>query len=93
MAGLSLSRKAALTTLCIARERNAYVRELLNSKAGREAVASLAPEDRAYASKLALGVTATRGTLDEAINAYASKPEKIAPAVRDALRIAAYESL
>ena len=93
MAGLSLARKAALTTLCIARERYAYVRELLNSKAGREAVASLAPEDRAYASKLALGVTATRGTLDEAINAYASKPEKIAPAVRDALRIAAYERL
>lgn len=93
MAGLSQSRKAALTTLCIARERNAYVRELVNSKAGREAVASLSPEDRAYAAKLALGVMATKGTLDEAIDAHAAKPDKIAPAVRDALRVAAYELL
>lgn len=93
MAGLSASRKAALTTLCIARERDAYVRELVNSKAGKAAVAKLSPEDRALATRLALGVVATRGTLDEAVDRYASKPEKIAPAVRDALRIAAYEIL
>lgn len=93
MAGLSASRRAALTTLCIARERDAYVRELINSKAGKAAVAGLSPEDRGLATRLALGVVATRGTLDEAIDRFAAKPEKIAPAVRDALRISAYEIL
>lgn len=93
MAGLSASRRAALTTLCIARERDAYVRELINSKAGKAAVAGLSPEDRGLATRLALGVVATRGTLDEAIDRYAAKPDRIAPTVRDALRIAVYEIL
>jgi 16S rRNA (cytosine967-C5)-methyltransferase len=91
MAGLSPARKAAYNALVTARERDAYVRELLNADASP--LAKLSPEDRAYAKRLALGVTAARGTLDEAVDRFASKPEKLDPAVRDALRLGAYELL
>ncbi|MBS5449848.1 MAG: antitermination protein NusB [Coriobacteriia bacterium] len=90
---LSASRKAALRTLDIARERSAYVRELLSSPQGRSGVESLSEEDRAFAARLALGVTATSGTLDEAIDAHLAPKAKLTPDVRDALRIAAFELL
>lgn len=93
MAGVSAARKAAYRTLCIARERDAYVRELLNSGAAQEVLGGLKEQDRAFARLLALGVCATCGTLDEALDAYIAKPSKVAPGVRDALRISAYELL
>lgn len=92
-ARLSSSRKAALHTLEVARERSAYVRDLLSSQPGRAGTQDLSEEDRAFAARLALGVTATSGTLDEAIDAYVAKPGKLTPDVRDALRIAAFELL
>ena len=93
MAKLSAARKAALSTLTAARERGAYVRELLNSPAGAARTQGLSDEDRAFAARLALGVTATCGTLDEAIDAHLRPGARLDPDVRDALRIAAYEIL
>ena len=93
MSGVAAARMAAYRTLCIARERDAYVRELVNSGAAQEVLGHLKAEDRAFARKLALGVCATSGTLDEALDRYIAKPAKVAPGVRDALRISAYELL
>ena len=93
MSGVAAARMAAYRTLCIARERDAYVRELVNSGAAQEVLGHLKAEDRAFARKLALGVCATAGTLDEALDRYIAKPAKVAPGVRDALRISAYELL
>ena len=93
MSGVAAARMAAYRTLCIARERDAYLRELVNSGAAQEVLGHLKAEDRAFARKLALGVCATAGTLDEALDRYIAKPAKVAPGVRDALRISAYELL
>ncbi len=93
MAGVAAARMAAYRTLSIARERDAYVRELINSPAAQEVLGHLKAEDRAFARCLALGVCATAGTLDEALDRFIAKPSKVAPGVRDALRISAYELL
>ena len=93
MAGVSAARMAAYRTLSIARERDAYVRELVNSASAQEVLGHLKAEDRAFARVLALGVCATGGTLDEALDRFIAKPSKVAPGVRDALRISAYELL
>lgn len=93
MAGVSAARMAAYRTLSIARERDAYIRELVNSSAAQEVLGHLKDADRAFARRLALGVCATCGTLDEALDTYIAKPSKVAPGVRDALRISAYELL
>jgi len=91
MAGLSAARKAAYTTLTLAHERDAYVRELVNG--ANSPLAKLNDGDRAFAAKLALGVTATRGSLDELLDRFLAKPGKVDPEVRDALRLATYEML
>lgn len=88
---LSASRRAALHTLQVARERKAYVRELLNSKAGMVGREGLDERDAAFAERLALGVTATYGTLDEIIDRFVSRP--LDEGVRDALRVVAFEIL
>ncbi len=90
---LSESRRAALRTLAVARERKAYVRELLNSRAGVEGRSGLSERDAAFAERLALGVAATYGTLDEAIDRHVRRPQVLDPEVRDALRISAFELL
>ena len=54
MAGLSNARKAAFAALVAARERDAYVRELMNSPSAPVLVGRLSAEDRAFALRLAL---------------------------------------
>lgn len=93
MTKLSASRRAALSTLLVARERSAYVRDLLNSKAGQQGLEGLSDEDRAFATRLALGVASTWGTLDEVIDRFVTRPESLQPDVREALRIATFELL
>lgn len=93
MTGASAARKAAYEVLFAAQERDAYVRELMNSSKPPESIARLSPEDRAFALRLALGVTSTKGTLDELVDRFAARPDDVNPKVRCALRIAAYEML
>jgi 16S rRNA (cytosine967-C5)-methyltransferase len=84
------ARRAALDTLARVRQRNAFARETLDAVvAGRD----LSGADRALAARLAYGVLATQGVLDEAIDRFATHPARIEPRVRDALRLAAYELL
>jgi 16S rRNA (cytosine967-C5)-methyltransferase len=84
------ARRAALDTLARVRQRNAFARETLDAVvAGRE----LTDADRGLATRLAYGVLATEGVLDEAIDRFATHPGRIEPRVRDALRLAAYELL
>lgn len=85
---LSPARAAALRALKSARTREAYIGPLVETEVAR---AHLEGSDRALAVTLARGVVETTGVLDIAINERATG--KIEPAVRDALRLAAYELL
>lgn len=54
---------------------------------------SIPARDAAFARSLAIGTTQMRGSLDFAIDHWASKPGAIQPQVRDALRMSTYEIL
>ena len=86
----SPARLAALEACRIVRERNAYAQEVIQAGIDRS---SLAPEDRAFATLLVLGVVSTWGVLDDLIDRSLRSPKDVKPDVRDALRIAAYEML
>lgn len=84
------ARTAAHRALLEAARRGGYVRDLLTAS---EPPHALDARDRGLAMRLALGVTATSGCLDEALDAFLAKPNKVSPRVRCALRIAAFELL
>lgn len=90
MSKLSPARKVALDVLMEADRRGMYARDVLSSRAHAKA---LDPRDAAFAARLALGVTATEGVLDELLDRYLDKPKKVAPRVRAALRISTFEML
>ena len=54
-------------------------------------ISPLSREDRAFATRLVLGVVSTRGTLEDIITGCMDSPDDAAPAVRDALCLSAYE--
>lgn len=84
------ARRAALTVLHRVRERGAFGPETLDAvlRAG-----GLSAQDTALATRLTYGTLQTQGTLDEALDRFLSGPGAVEPAVRDALRLAAYEIL
>lgn len=84
---LSPARRAALKALDEARRRDAYVRDMLDGKV----LEGLDVRDAGLARRLALGVTATEGCLDELLDRFLAKPNKVVPRVRIALRISAFE--
>lgn len=84
----SPARKAALEVGSAVRIRNAYAQELIAKHVDGS---TLSPEDRAFATKLALGVASSTGTLDEVIDRCLKSPKDIKPDVRDALRVSTYE--
>ena len=84
------ARRAAFHVLVATYERDAFIRDVLKSS---PQVSSLPVRDKAFAQRLALGVVATRGTLDDQLDRYLDKPSKVSPKVRTALRIAAFEIL
>lgn len=90
MARLSPARKVALTVVSEQRRRSGRIRELLRSS---EAMASLDVRDRSLVSRLAFGVVAAEGMLDQLLDEYIRRPSSVEPRVRDALRIAAFEIL
>ncbi len=83
------ARLAAASVLGEARRRDARARELLRSS---PRMAALDGRDRALATRLVLGATATSGALDAAIDA-ARRRGRLDPRVRDCLRLAAFELL
>lgn len=84
----SPARLAALDACRIVRERSAYAQDVIQATIDRS---HMAPEDRAFATLLVLGVVSTEGVLDELIDRSLRSPRDVKPDVRDALRIAAYE--
>lgn len=84
------ARRAALSVLERAEKRGAYVRELLDAS---DAVRALDARDASFAVRLALGTTAAAGTLDELLDRFVAKPRSVAPSIRLALRMAAFEIL
>ncbi|WP_165056907.1 RsmB/NOP family class I SAM-dependent RNA methyltransferase [Adlercreutzia sp. ZJ176] len=88
--GASPARTSALEAVRILRERDAFAQEVMERTVD---VARLSPEDRAFATRLVLGVVSTRGVLDEVLDRCMRTPHDVTPDVRDALQISAYEIL
>lgn len=90
MARATAARRRALALLGERRRREARARDLLR---GSEALSALPERDRAFATRLVLGVTAAEGALDRALGAHLRRGAHLEPRVRDALRLAAFELL
>lgn len=88
---VTTARQAACAIGRVVRERNAYVAEVTPAVLAK--FQGISPEDAAFATKIARGVTATVGTLDEFINRNMKTPNDIDEVVRDAMRVSAYELL
>lgn len=88
---LSPGRAAACAIGRVVRERNAYTAEVTPAVLAR--FEGISAEDAAFATKIARGVTATVGTLDEFIDRNMRNPDDIRDVVRDAMRVSAYELL
>ncbi len=82
------ARIAAYETCKTIRVRKAFAQDLI---AKRIDSSDLIASDKAFATKLVLGVVSTSGTLDEIIDASLRSPSDINPDVRDALRVSTYE--
>ena len=85
---VSPARRVALSLGTQIRERDAFARDVLEAHLDDS---RLSASDRAFASRLVLGVVASKGTLDELIDRVVSDPAGLQPEVRDALRISTYE--
>ncbi len=84
----SPARLAALEVVRTVRERDAYAQDILATVVDSS---NLPLEERSFATKLALGVVSSQGTLDEVLNRALNKPTDIKANVRDAMRISTYE--
>lgn len=84
----SPGRLAALYATQQVRRRNAFAQQIIEASID---TSKLAPEDRAFATLLTLGVVSTSGALDNVINRCIQSPRDIKPDVRDAIRISTYE--
>lgn len=84
----SPARLAALEVVRAVREREAFAQDVIGTRIDHS---DLSSEDRAFATKLALGVVSASGTLDEIIDRALNKPTDVQPDVRDALRVSTYE--
>lgn len=87
MSGLAPARKLALKALVEANQTGSYVRDILSEPS----FAAADERDHAFAMRLALGVTATSGCLDELLDCFIARPKKMTFRCRTALRIAAFE--
>ena len=72
----------------IVRERDAFAQELIHKYIDSS---RMSREDRAFATRLTLGVVSSCGTLDDVINRCLDRVSDINDDVRDALRISTYE--
>ncbi|MDO4502561.1 MAG: transcription antitermination factor NusB [Coriobacteriia bacterium] len=87
---VSAARRTALDACTLVRERDAFAHNVLEALFVDR---TLSPEDRAFCTRLTMGVVQTYGTLDEVIDHVLDNPDDISANVRDCLRISAYEIL
>ena len=88
VAAVTPARRVAVRLLRDQRVRDGRSRELLRSS---DALSALDERDRALATRLVLGVVASRGALDAAIDSHLRPHSHLEPKVRDALRLASFE--
>lgn len=84
------ARVVARRVLADVRQRDAWASALVHDAVD---TAGLDARDAALATRLVYGVLSAEGTLDEALDRYLTRPGRVHPAVRDVLRIGAYELL
>lgn len=82
------ARELALAAIHKLRERDAFAQDVIASTID---ISSISREDRAFATRLVLGVVSCRGTLEDIVSGCMDSPDDAAPAVRDALCLSAYE--
>ena len=82
------ARELALAAIHKLRERDAFAQDVI---ANTIDISKISREDRAFATRLVLGVVSCRGTLEDVIDGCMDSPDDAAPAVRDALCLSAYE--
>ncbi len=82
------ARELALSAIHQLREREAFAQDVIAKTID---TSKLSREDRAFATRLVLGVVSMRGTLDEVLDSCMDSPDDVSPAVRDALDLSVYE--
>lgn len=82
------ARELALAAIHQLRERDAFAQDIITKSID---TSRLSREDRAFATRLVLGVVSMRGTLDEILDSCMDSPDDVSPAVRDALDLSVYE--
>lgn len=82
------ARQLALAALHQMRGRDAFAQDIIAKTIDTSRISR---EERAFATRLVLGVASTRGTLEEIVTGCMDSPDDAAPAVRDALCLSAYE--
>jgi 16S rRNA (cytosine967-C5)-methyltransferase len=87
---LAPARRVALKALGEIRRREAWSRPVVDTQIN---AADLNPQDAALSRVLAIGTVQMLGSLDYAIDRNATRPSRLEPRVRDALRMSAYEIL
>ena len=83
------ARIAALEVIRNVRERDAFAQQVIAAVIDDSTTMSV--EDRAFATRLALGVVSSRGTLDEIIDRALNNPTDVFRETRDALQLSTYE--
>lgn len=84
----SPARMAALECVRALRVREAFAQDVMARVID---CSSMTREDRAFATRLVLGVVSTRGVLDDVLNRCMHSPKDVTDNVRDALEISTYE--
>lgn len=90
MATLTPARKVAFQAFFDCRRNSLRIRDYLRES---KAFLELSVQDKAFATRLALGATLTKGKLDEALKNHLKSGIHLEPKVQDALRIAVFEVL
>ncbi len=86
----SMARVKAYECLEAVRTRDAFANDVIDKIIDGS---RLDAPDRAFATRLVLGVVSMRGTLDAVLDGCMRSPRDVEPDVRDALRISLYEIL
>lgn len=85
---VSPARAKALEALLVIHERDAFAREVIDKVID---TSKLSEADRAFATRLVLGVVQMRGVLDLVLDKVMRSPDDVKSDVRIALRISVYE--
>lgn len=84
------ARITAYECLSHIRKHDSFASEIVSS---RITPSKMASRDKAFATRLVLGVVSFKGTLDHVLDGCMNSPKDVKPDIRDVLRISTYEIL